>query len=110
MTRSPAHVAHDLGTTTSELATALYTLENAPDMVFVRSQADGGNQEAAGVVGSLALAWERYTLLKEAVDRLESAVGGRRASEIDELLGPAAVKLPDGTSIGIAQLAADIDV
>lgn len=85
-------------------------LDNAPDMVFVRTQADAGNAAAAGVIASLSLAWERYTLLKDAVDRLDSAVAGRRGLEIDTLLGPLAVKLPDGTSIGIAQLAEDIQL
>jgi hypothetical protein len=108
MTRSPADVAQDLGAAASEVAAALYTIDNAPDMVFVRTQADGGNPAAAAVMSSLGLAWERYTLLKEAVDRLESAVAGRR--DLGALLGPAAVQLPDGTTIGIAQLAEDINL
>jgi hypothetical protein len=110
MTRSPADVARDLGAAASEVATALYTLDNAPDMVFVRSQADGGNVAAEGVVASLSKAWEHYTLLKEAVDRLESAISGRRAAEIDTLLGPGAVQLPDGSTLGIAQLVEDIEL
>src|SRR5215213_6032 len=110
MTRSPADAARDLGAAASEVATALYTLDNAPDMVFVRTQADGGNPAAAGLIASLGLAWERYTLLKEAVDALDSAVTGRRTPEIDRLLGPSAVTLPDATTIGIAQLAEDIQL
>ncbi len=110
MTRSPADVAQDLGAAASEVATALFTLDNAPDIVFVRTQADGGNPAAAAVMASLGLAWERYTLLKVAVDGLDAAVAGRRAAEIDSLLGPAAVRLPDGTTIGIAQLADDIQL
>ncbi|MEA2972424.1 MAG: hypothetical protein QOG82_882, partial [Actinomycetota bacterium] len=110
MTRSPADVAQGLGAAASDVATALYTIDNAPDMVFVRTQADGGNPAAVTVMASLGLAWERYTLLKEAVDRLDAAVAGRRAPEIDTLLGPAAVRLPDGTAIGIAQLAEDIQL
>lgn len=110
MTRSPADAARDLGAAASELATALYTLDNAPDMVFVRTQSDGGNVAAEGVIASLGLAWERYTLLKEAVDALDSAVTGRRGPEIDRLLSRSAVTLPDGTTIGIAQLVEDIEL
>lgn len=110
MTLSPADAARNLGAAASEVATALYTLDNAPDMVFVRTQADGGNPAAAGLIASLGLAWERYTLLKEAVDALDSAFTGRRAPEIDRLLGPSAVTLPDSTTIGIAQLAEDIQL
>src|SRR3954447_1597876 len=108
MTRSPADGAQDLGAAASEVATALYTIDNAPDMVFVRTQADAGNPAAVAVMSSVGLAWERYTLLKEGVDRLDSAVAGRREQEVRTLLGPAAVTLADGTTIGIAQLAEDI--
>ena len=41
MTRSPADVAQDLGAKASEVAAALYTLDNASDMVFVRTVLDG---------------------------------------------------------------------
>ncbi|MGI8807306.1 MAG: hypothetical protein ACR2KK_05610 [Acidimicrobiales bacterium] len=108
MTRSPADMAQHLGAAVSDVAADLYNLENAPDMVFVRTQADGGNAAATAVMASLGLAWERYALLKDAVDRLETAVAARRAPEIDALLGPTAVPLPDGTTLGIAQLADDI--
>jgi len=108
MTRSPADVAQGLGAAASEVAAALYTLDNAPDMVFVRTQADGGNPAAAAVISSLGLAWERYALLTDAVDRLDTAISARRGPEIDVLLGPAAVQLPDGTTLGVAQLADDV--
>jgi hypothetical protein len=110
MTRSPADAAHDLGAAASGVAGALYDLDNAPDMVFVRTQADAGNRDAAAVASSLSLAWERYALLKDAVDRLDAAVAARRAGEIDALLGPSAVALPDGTSLGLAQLVDDVQV
>jgi hypothetical protein len=104
----PAEVAKQLDTSLSEVAGALYTLDSGADMVFVRGQADAGNHTAAAMVTSLGLAWERYPLAKEAVERLDAAVAARDHAAVELLVGPAAVTLPDGTTIGVAALLEDI--
>lgn len=108
MTAKPAEVASQLDTTLSDVASALFTLDGATDMVFVRTQADAGNSAAAALVTSLGLAWERYPLAKDAVERLQAAVASRDHAAADALLGPAAVTLPDGSTIGVAALLEDI--
>jgi hypothetical protein len=92
------------------VAGALYDVDSGGDMVFVRAQADAGNQTAAALVTSLGLAWERYPLAKDAVDRLDAAVAARDHATVDLLLGPSAVTLADGTTIGLTPLLEDITV
>ena len=110
MTPSQAEVAKQLDISLSETAGGLYDLDNSADVVFVRGQADAGNGTAVGLVTSLGLAWERYALAKDAVDRLDAALAARDHGAVDELLGPTAVGLPDGTSLSVALLLEDIDL
>jgi len=107
---TPAEEAKRLDALLSEVAGALYAIDSGPDMVFVRSQADAGNRPAADLVGSLALAWERYPLAKDAVDRLDAALAARDRAAVDALLGPAAVRLPDGTAVAVALLLDDVQL
>jgi hypothetical protein len=106
----PDEAAKQLDTRLSEVAGALYDVDNGADMVFVRGQADAGNTAAAALVTSLGLAWERYPLAKEAVERLQAALAARDHAAVDLLLGPAAVTLPDGATIGIGALLEDVDL
>jgi hypothetical protein len=108
VTTAPAELAKELDESLSEVAGALYTVDASPDLVFVRTMADGGNPAAAGMVESLGLTWERYPLAKEAVERLTAALAARDHDLVARLVGPAAVTLPDGTAIGIAPLLGDI--
>ena len=104
----PDEATKQLDTTLSQVAGALYDLDNGTDMVFVRAQADAGNSAAAALVASLALAWERYPLAKDAVERLDAAVAARDHATVDALLGPAAITLPDGSTIGASALLEDV--
>jgi hypothetical protein len=104
----PDEAAKQLDTTLSEVAGALFTVDNGADMVFVRGQADAGNSSAAALVTSLGLAWERYPLAKEAVERLTAAIAARDNATVHTLLGPAAVTLPDGSTISVAALLEDV--
>lgn len=108
VTTTPAESAKRLDAQLSDVAGALYDVDSGGDVVFVRAQADAGNQTAAALVTSLGLAWERYPLAKDAVDRLDAAVAARDHAGVDALLGPAAVTLADGTTIGIAPLIQDV--
>lgn len=104
----PDEAAKQLDDALARVAGALYDLDNGTDMVFVRGQADAGNAAAAGLVTSLGLAWERYPLAKDAVERLQGALAGRDHATLELLLGPAAVTLPDGTTIGVGALIEDV--
>jgi hypothetical protein len=108
VTVRPDELATQLDTSLSEVAGALYDLDSGADMVFVKGQADLGNGASAALVASLGLAWERYPLAKDAVERLEAAVAARDHDAVDALAGPAAVTLPDGSTIGIAALLEDV--
>ncbi len=104
----PAEAAKQLDATLSQVAGDLFTLDNGADMVFVRGQADAGNTAAAALVTSLGLAWERYPLAKDAVERLDAAVAAHDTAAAEALLGPAAVTLADGSAIGVAALLEDV--
>ncbi|HEX3623509.1 MAG TPA: hypothetical protein VHT97_14440 [Acidimicrobiales bacterium] len=106
----PDEAAKQLDIRLSEVAGALFDVDNGTDMVFVRGQADAGNAAAAALVASLALACERYPLAKDAVERLQAAIAGRDHVAVDQLLGPAAVTLPDATTISVAALLEDIGI
>ncbi|MDQ2826996.1 MAG: hypothetical protein M3Y04_08570, partial [Actinomycetota bacterium] len=108
VTTTPAESAKRLSAQLSDVAGALYDVDSGGDMVFVRAQADAGNQTASALVTSLGLAWERYPLAKDAVDRLDAAIAARDHAGVDALLGPAAVMLADGTTIGTAALIQDV--
>src|SRR5947209_4608678 len=104
----PDEATKQLDDALAQVAGALYDLDNGTDMVFVRGQADAGNAAAAGLVTSLGLAWERYPMAKDAVERLQAALAGRDHATVELLLGPAAVTLPDGTTIGVGALIEDV--
>lgn len=108
VTPTPAEVAKRLDASLSDVAGALYDVDSSGDMVFVRAQADAGNAHAAGLVDSLGLAWERYPLAKEAVERLDAAVAAHDHTTVNLLLGPSAVTLPDGSTLGVAALLEDV--
>ncbi|MDQ6726075.1 MAG: hypothetical protein M3066_07930, partial [Actinomycetota bacterium] len=108
VTTTPAEVARRLDAELSAVAGALYDVDSGGDVVFVRAQADAGNQTAAALVASLGLAWERYPLAKDAVDRLDAALAAHDHAAVEALLGPAAVTLADGTTLGIAQVLEDV--
>jgi len=110
VTPTPAEEAKRLNAVLSNVAGALYAVDSGADMVFVRSLADAGNRPAADLVGSLGLAWERYPLAKDAVDRLDTALAARDHAAVNALLGPAAVTLPDGASIAVVSLLEDVQL
>jgi hypothetical protein len=85
----------------SDIAADLYTADSGTDMLFVQRQADAGNAAATAVTGSLATAWEQYPLAKAAVDELQAAVDRRDHDAVEKLLGPAAVTLPDGSTVSL---------
>jgi hypothetical protein len=108
MTVRPDELVKQLDASLAEVAGDLYDLDSGADMVFVKGQADAGNVVAAGLVASLGLAWERYPLAKDAVERLQAALAARDHAAVEALAGPAAVTLPDGSTIGIAALIEDV--
>lgn len=88
----------------SEVAGALYAVDSGGDLVFVRTQAEAGNPAAKAAVDAVASAWEQYPLAKAAVDRLAAGLAAGDHAVVDELLGPSAVTLPDGTAVGLGPL------
>ncbi|MGH9280102.1 MAG: hypothetical protein ACRD12_18635 [Acidimicrobiales bacterium] len=104
MSTTPADAVQALDAQLSDVATSLYSVDSAGDMVFVRAQAEAGHQLAAAAVASLATAWDHYPLAKEAMERLHSALTARDDGALPQLLGPAAVALPDGTTTSIGHL------
>lgn len=108
MTVRPDELAKQLDASLADVAGALYDLDSGADMVFVKAQADLGNVQSAGLVASLGLAWERYPLAKDAVERLTAALAAHDHPAVEALTGPAAVTLPDGSTIGIGALIEDV--
>jgi hypothetical protein len=104
VTQSPPEVAEAMAASLSDIAADLYTVDSGTDMLFVQRQADSGNATAAAIVASLATAWEQYPLAKSAVDDLQAALGRRDHQAVDGLLGPAAVTLPDGSTVSLGGL------
>jgi hypothetical protein len=81
------------------LAADLYRLETEPELKAL-SEARGLTGRSAAVVADaparILSLWERYSLLSEVVERLESALAAGDTATTEKLAGPAAVPLADG--------------
>jgi hypothetical protein len=108
VTPTPAEIFESLSTSLSAVAGALFAVDSSPDLLFVQSQATAGNVAATQLVADLAAAWEQFTLAKDAVDQLGVAITARTKRHIDELLGAAAVTVPDGTKTDLTSLVAGV--
>lgn len=96
-----------LRTGVTRLADALFELDTAPEFALVRDSdaLAGRSRTVAGeATARLRSLWERYPVLTGAVDRLEEALRARRSDEVERLLGPGAVELPDGSRTSPAAL------
>ncbi len=100
----PDEAVKELDALLSEVAGALYAVDSAGDLAFVRTQAEAGNPASKPVIEDLAAAWEVYPLAKEALDRLTQALAGQDQAGVKAGLGPSAVTLPDGTSMALRPL------
>ena len=103
----PAPSVASLSAGLTALAEKLFQLDTLPELVLAREpdRLTGTSAAvAAEAATTTATLWERYPVLKEAVEALEAAsVAGQRA-EVERLLGPKALKLPDGSVTGAAAL------
>lgn len=99
---SGVNPARDTGAALSAVAHALYELENGPDLVFVRSQAEAGGAAAVAIVDELAGLWEQYPVAAAAVEQLDEAAARKDEAGVASLLAPDGLLLPDGRSTGLA--------
>ena len=108
MSQRQDEATRQLGEALTDVASALYAIDSSGDLLFVRAQADAGNAAAQKALESLAGAWERYPLAKEAVDELEKGLAAGRHATVVGLLGRSAVALPDGTNASIEAVLTDV--
>lgn len=100
----PDEAVKELDALLSDVAAALFALDSSGDLLFVRTQAEAGNQAAKAAIDAVAGAWERYPLAKEAVDDLTAGLAAGDHDVVNKAVGPSAVTLPDGTAMGIGPL------
>jgi hypothetical protein len=99
-------VLEELRAGVSRLAADLYRLETEPELKAL-SEARGLTGRSAAVVADaparISGLWDRYPLLTDVIERLETAVASGDDGTSAELTGPAAVPLADGP-IGALEL------
>jgi hypothetical protein len=95
----PGSVLEELRAGVSRLAADLYRIETEPELKAL-SEARGLTGRSAAVVADaparISSLWDRYSMLTDVIERLESALAADDTAAADELVGPAAVPLADG--------------
>src|SRR5262245_47049826 len=91
------------------LAEELFQLDTLPELALAK-EPDRLTGKSAAVareaVGTAASLWDRYPVLKEAVEAMQAASVDGDRDEVERLLGAKAIALPDGTKTGAGPLLA----
>ncbi|MGH9224155.1 MAG: hypothetical protein ACRD2W_10340 [Acidimicrobiales bacterium] len=89
------------------LAEKLYQLDTLPELALAK-EPDRLRGKSAAVANAAATTtaslWERYPVLQEAVEALQTASVAGDRPEVDRLLGPKALVLPGGSKTGASAL------
>jgi hypothetical protein len=115
----PVQALASLRSGVAQLADDLYRLETDPELQLLKDPSKLQGSSAAVVRDLPAVVqsvWERYPLLKEAVDQIDAALaqgGPGGVATAQTLLAPGAITLADGTKVAplelLGQLRADVD-
>jgi hypothetical protein len=97
----PAQSVADLAAGLTRVADDLFQLDTSPELVLAREpdRLTGKSAAVAAEASTTAASlWERYPVLKDAVEALETAVARGDRAAVDRLMGRRGVTLPDGTA------------
>ena len=95
----------------SALAQSLFALEHSLDVGFARSQARCGShtgQMAAEVAAAVASLWTQYPLARDCIELLVSARAHYRPDQMEHLLHPDAISLPNGGRTSLRAVLIDL--